>query len=145
MYEKIARFVSSVMDNNALLIDEISSSSIANNITNKLNSESNSPMNNVNNITRQMQLFNASKATLDARLSSIQSKLAALKLRIATVCIQNSISCLLSAYLFALPYLCILFGESLKLFGIGIGTVLLIVICQFLYCSLSMLAAGEMC
>ena len=28
---------------------------------------------------------------------------------------------------------------------IGIGTVLLIVKCQFLYYSLSMLAAGEMC
>ena len=28
---------------------------------------------------------------------------------------------------------------------IGIGMVLLIVICQFLYSSLSMLAAGEMC
>ena len=32
-----------------------------------------------------------------------------------------------------------------RFLSIGIGTVLLIVICQFLYCSLFMLAAGEMC
>ena len=63
----------------------------ANNITRKLNSSSNSTMDDVNQITGYVQQFNNTlKPAIEGRLASIQSKLAALKLRIAKVCFSMS-------------------------------------------------------
>ncbi|XP_065059495.1 laminin subunit alpha-like [Rhopilema esculentum] len=58
-------------------------SSVVANITRKLNSPVNAPINDVNNITRLMQQFNSTRPNLESRLSSIQSKLDALKQRLA--------------------------------------------------------------
>ena len=55
------------------------------NITSKLKSPVNAPINDVNNITRLVQQFNSTRPNLESRLSSIQSKLDALKQRLARV------------------------------------------------------------
>lgn len=57
-----------------------------NNITRKLNGSSNSTMDDINQITGYVQQFNNTlRPAIEGRLASIQSKLAALKQRIAKV------------------------------------------------------------